>query len=409
MFPVGYSTSAGFLRPVVTLAAPSKFGASIVVALPLLFCACKGKDGPPAAPPPTVGVLTVAPQAVPAVFEFTAEAQASHRVEVRSLVQGTILERYFTEGSDVKKGDKLFLIDPAIYAADSRTSAAAQETARANMEQAKRDLERGDALYKGGAISQRDYDVLLTRYQTAQASLAGTTASLDRADVDLHRTVIRAEIGGRIGTAYLLTGAQVPGPSSLLATIDQLDPIFVDLAISDNDRLKYEDDLRTGRVTRPAQGKYRVQLVLSDGSIFPQEGRINFTDLRIDSETGSLRLRTEFKNTQRRILPGQFVRARLLGTVRNNAILVPQTAVQQALGRQFVYVAVGDTARSRDVQAGSWVGSDWVIEKGLNPGDQVIVDNIQRVRAGSPVVTKPWMRDSAGTVETTAAAKAPAK
>jgi membrane fusion protein (multidrug efflux system) len=151
-----------------------------------------------------------------------------------------------------------------------------------------------------------------------------------------------------------------------------------------------------------------VQLVLSDGSIFPEEGHINFTDLRIDTETGSMRLRTVFRNQQRRLLPGQFVRARLVGATRNNAILVPQTAVQQALGRQFVYVVVGDTARSRDVQAGSWVGSNWVIEEGLNPGDRVIVDNIQRVRAGSPVVAKPFMKDSAGTVETTAAPKAPA-
>jgi membrane fusion protein (multidrug efflux system) len=120
---------------------------------------------------------------------------------VRSLVQGTILERYFVEGSDVRKGDKLFLIDPAIYAADSRTSSAAEETARATFEQAKRDLARGEQLFKGGAISQRDYDVLLTRYQTAQADLAGSAASLEKANVDLRRTVIRAEISGRIGTA----------------------------------------------------------------------------------------------------------------------------------------------------------------------------------------------------------------
>lgn len=381
----------------------------MLVALPILLAACGDKSGPPAPPPPTVGVLTVQPQAVPAVFEFTAEAQPSHRIEVRSLVQGMILERYFVEGSDVRKGDKLFLIDPAIYAADSRTSAAAEETARASYEQAKRDLARGEQLFKGGAISQRDYDVLLTNFQTTQAALAGSTASLEKANVDLRRTVIRAEISGRIGTANLLTGAQVPGPVALLATIDQLDPIYVDLAISDNERLKYEDDVRSGRVTKPAQDRYNVQLVLSDGSVFPHEGRINFADLRIDTETGSLRLRTTFKNPERRILPGQFVRARLMGAMRNNAILVPQTAVQQALGRQFVYVVMGDTARSRDVQAGAWVGSNWIIEKGLDPGDQVIVDNIQRVRAGSPVVSKPFMKDSAGTVEPTAAAKAAAK
>lgn len=201
----------------------------------------------------------MAPQQVPAVFEFTAEAQPSHQVEVRSLVQGTILDRYFVEGSDVKKGQQLFLIDPAIYQADSRTSAAAEEMAKANFEQAKRDLARGEALFKGGAISQRDYDVLLTRYQTTQADLAGTSATLEKANVDLRRTVIRAEIAGRIGTANLLTGAQVPGPSALLATIDQIDPIYVDLAISDNERLKYEDDVRNGRVTKPAKDGYRVE------------------------------------------------------------------------------------------------------------------------------------------------------
>ena len=371
--------------------------------------ACKGDGGPPPAPPPTVGVLAVAPQQVPAVFEFTAEAQPSHQVEVRSLVQGTILERYFVEGSDVAKGQRLFLIDPAIYQADSRTSAAAEEMARANFEQAKRDLARGEALFKGGAISQRDYDVLLTRYQTTQADLAGSAATLEKANVDLRRTTIKAEIAGRIGQANLLTGAQVPGPVALLATIDQIDPIYVDLAISDNERLKYEDDVRNGRVTKPAKDSYRVELILSDGSKFPYEGRINFADLRIDTQTGSLRLRTEFKNPQRRILPGQFVRARLLGATRNNAILVPQSAVQQALGRQFVYVVVGDTAKSRDVQGGSWVGSDWIIENGLNPGDRVIVDNIQRVRAGSPVVAKPWMKDSAGTVTQVTPSPAAAK
>jgi len=393
----------------VNVTSPARSSTARFAVSLLVIAACKGGSGPPAAPPPTVGTLTVAPQKVPAVFEFTAEAQASHQVEVRSLVQGTILERYFVEGSDVTKGQRLFLIDPAIYEADSRTSAAGEEMAKANYEQAKRDLARGEALYKGGAISQRDYDVLLTRAQTAQADVAGSAASLEKANVDLRRTTIKAEISGRIGQANLLTGAQVPGPSVLLATIDQINPIYVDLAISDNERLKYEDDVRNGRVTTPPRGSYRVQLVLSDGSTFEHEGRINFTDLRIDSETGSLRLRTVFPNPRRRILPGQFVRARLLGATRNNAILVPQTAVQQALGRQFVYVVVGDTARSRDVMAGSWVGSDWIIDGGLNPGDRVIVDNIQRVRAGSPVVAKEWMKDSAGTVEKVAPAEAGAK
>jgi len=370
----------------------------------LVLAACGGEKAPPSAPPPTVGVLAIQPRTVPAVFEFTAQAEASHRVEVRSLVQGTILARYFSEGTDVRKGQKLYLIDPAPYQAASSTSSAAQVSARAAYEQSKRDLARGEALFKGGAISQRDLDVLRTNYERAEASLAGSAASLDKANVDLNRTTIVAEIDGRVGAAEQLVGAQVPGPSLLLTTIDQLDPIFVDLAVSDNDRLKHDDEVRTGRVTPPKNGSYRVELVLSDSSTYDQQGRINFADLRVDQATGSLRLRTEFRNPKRRILPGQFVRARLLGATRNDAVLVPQTAVQQALGRQFVYVVVGDTARSRDVVTGSWVGSDWIIEKGLQAGDQVIVDNIQRVRAGSPVLAKAWQPDSMNAAKQSASA-----
>jgi membrane fusion protein (multidrug efflux system) len=369
-----------------------------------LLAACGGDKAPPPPPPPTVGVLTVQPRTVPAVFEFTAQAEASHRVEVRSLVQGTILARYYTEGTDVRKGQKLYLIDPAPYQATSSSSAAQQVGARAAFEQSRRDLARGEALFKGGAISQRDLDVLRTNYERAEANLAGSAASLDKANVDLGRTTIVAEIDGRIGAAEQLVGAQVPGPSVLLTTIDRLDPIFVDLAVSDNDRLKHEEEVRTGRVTPPAKGTYRVELVLSDGSTYEQQGRINFADLRVDQATGSLRLRSEFRNPERRILPGQFVRARLLGATRNDAVLVPQTAVQQALGRQFVYVVVGDTAKSRDVVTGSWVGSDWIVEKGLQAGDQVIVDNIQRVRAGSPVVARAWQPDSANAAKQSASA-----
>lgn len=378
-------------------------GAVVIAAVSSVLLACGKDKAPPAPPPPTVSVLTVVPRTVPAAYEFTAQAEASHRVEVRSLVQGTILARYFTEGTDVKKGQKLYLIDPAPYQASSSTSSAAQVSARAAYEQSKRDLARGEALFKGGAISQRDLDLLRTNYERADANLAGSSASLDKANVDLKRTTIVAEIDGRIGKAEQVVGAQVPGPSVLLTTIDQLDPIFVDLALSDNDRLRYEEEIRTGRVTKPANGNYRVQLVLSDSSVFEQEGRLNFADMRIDQETGSLRLRAEFRNPKHRILPGQFVRARLLGATRNDAVLVPQRAVQQALGRQFVYVVAGDTAKTRDVVTGSWSGSDWIIEKGLAPGDKVIVDNLQRVRPGSPVLAKAWQPDSTAGKETASA------
>ena len=246
--------------------------------------------------------------------------------------------------------------------------------------------------------------MLRTNFERSEASLAGSAASFDKANVDLRRTTVIAEIDGRIGKADQLVGAQIPGPSVLLTTIDQLDPIYADLAISDNDRLKYEEEVRSGRVTPPKDGNFKVELVLSDSSTFEQPGRLSFTDLHIDQETGSLRLRAVFRNPKQRILPGQFLRARLLGATRNDAVLVPQVAVQQALGRQFVYVVVGDTAKTRDVVTGGWVGREWIVDKGLAPGDKVIVDNIQRVRPGSVVVAKAWSPDSAGAGPETASA-----
>ena len=383
---------------------PAVLRGVLAIALPFAFAACAKDKGPPPPPPPTVGVLEVQPRSVPAVYEFTAQAAASHSVEVRSLVTGTILARYFTEGTNVRKGQKLFLIDPAPYQAVTQASQADQATSRAVYEQTKRDLARGEALFKGGAISQRDYDVLRTNFERSEASLAGSAASFDKANVDLRRTTVIAEIDGRIGKADQLVGAQIPGPSVLLTTIDQLDPIYADRAISDNDRLKYEEEVRSGRVTPPKDGNFKVELVLSDSSTFDQPGRLSFTDLHIDQETGSLRLRAVFRNPKQRILPGQFLRARLLGATRNDAVLVPQVAVQQALGRQFVYVVVGDTAKTRDVVTGGWVGREWIVDKGLAPGDKVIVDNIQRVRPGSVVVAKAWSPDSAGAGPETASA-----
>jgi membrane fusion protein (multidrug efflux system) len=360
---------------------------AVAVFLPFLFMACKGRsDTPPAAPPPEVGVVTLEAKSVPAVFEFVGQAKPSKSVEVRSLVTGTIVARYFREGTDVKVGQPLYLIDPEPYQATYQSTDASVESAVAVYEQAKRDYARSEALFKGGAISQRDFDVALTNVEKAKGALAERRASMVRANVDLKRTKLVAEAAGRIGETNLEVGAQISGAAELLTTIDQLDPIFVDLSVSDNDRLRYEEQVRARSVTPPAGGQYKVQLVLSDSSLFPTNGRINFGDQRLDPGTGSLRMRAEFRNPELRLLPGQFVRARLTGATRHNAVLVPQVAVQQALGRQFVYVvAAGDTAKTRDVITGTWAGSDWIIEKGLEPGDRVIIDNLQRVRPGLPV------------------------
>lgn len=355
--------------------------------LALVALACNRKPAaPPQMPPAEVAVVSVTPQDIPWVYSFVGQAQASQTVEVRSLVSGTILARYYTEGTDVKKGAPLYLIDPAPFEAAYRAAQAQLQQAVATLEQTQRDLGRTQALLEGGAVSQRQLDDAKTAQAQASAARASAAAAVDKAKVDLDRTRIVAEIPGRVGRTELQVGAQVPGPSVLLTTIDQLDPIYVNIPVSDNERLAFEDDIAKGRILPPPNRQWKVQLVLADSSIFPGYGTINFQELRVDQETGTTQLRAQLRNPERRLLPNQFVRAKILGATRPNALLVPQRAVQQGLQGPFVFVVTaGDTAVARDIVATAWDGGNWLIEQGLNPGDRVVVDGVQKVAAGRPV------------------------
>lgn len=366
--------------------------ASVLVLV--LLAACAKKAAPPQLPPPQVTVVEVEARSIPATFTFVAQAQASQTVEVRSLVSGTLLQRYFTEGTDIAKGAALYLIDPAPYNATYQSALSQVATAQARLEQTQRDLGRTKALFEGGAVSQRQLDDAQTAYEQAVASMTGAKAAVDKAKVDLDRTRIIAEIPGRIGLTQLQAGAQVSGPTVLLTTIDQIDPIFVNIPISDNERLRWEDNIRTGRIILPKNKKLKVQLTLSDSSRYPFEGEINFTELSVDRQTGTMQVRAQFRNPDRRLLPNQFVRATIGGATRNGALLVPQRAVQQGLSGPYVYVVgVGDTVTARTITATNWIGGLWLIQEGLAPGDRVVVDGVQKVVAGRPV--RPSLVDAA--------------
>lgn len=359
-----------------------------------LITACAKKEAPPPPPPPQVSVVVVQPQSIPATFTFVAQAQASQTVEVRSLVSGTLTQRYFTEGADVVKGEALYLIDPAPYNATYKSALAQVAQAKARLDQTERDLGRTKALYEGGAVSQRQLDDAKTAYEQAVASMTGARATSDNAKIDLGRTRLVAEIPGRIGRTELQAGAQVPGPSALLTTIDQIDPIYVNIPVSDNERLEWEDNIRTGRIELPRNRKLKVQVTLSDSSQFPYQGEINFTELRVNRETGTLQVRAQFRNPDRRLLPNQFVRASIIGAMRHGALLVPQRAVQQGLSGPYVYVVgAGDTVTARTVTATTWSGGGWLIQSGLSSGDRVVVDGIQKVVAGRTV--RPTVVDAA--------------
>lgn len=335
-------------------------------------------------------MLTIAPRTVPDQLEFVGQAEASRRVEVRAQVSGVIQARPYVEGSDVPKGALLFRLDPTPYEAAYRSAQAQLADARARLANADRNLARLRPLLADHAVAQKDVDDAQTADDQARAAVQSAEADVDRTRKDYENTFVRAEIAGRAGRALMVVGSLVKGSSDLLTTIDQLDPIYVNFNPSDQDVMRWREDLATHRLVE-MPGGMKVRAVLADGAVLPMIGRLNFEDVAIQPGTGTLPLRAELPNAKHALLPGQFVRVRLTGLQRTGVILVPQRAVQQGLGGAFVYVvdSTGNAA-VRPVSAGPWQGDDWIIEDGLAAGDRVVIDGVQKVRPGAAVRTVPY-------------------
>ena len=331
-------------------------------------------------PPAQVGVVTVAPTSIAEPYEFVGQVEPYRRVEVRSRVDGIVTDRPFVEGSLVSKGQILYKLDVVKYDA-------AYRSAVARLDNAKRTLARLEPLVPKHAVAQQDVD-------NARSDLESAQAAVDVAKKDLDDTVIRAEIAGQVGRARLELGARVTGPGDLLTTIDELDPIYVSFHPSSQQLLAWQQDpqarMLLATASAPSSGGIGVRVVLPDGSLLPRVGHINFVSPTLDSASGTQEFRALFANGDRRLVPGQFVRVRLEGFTRAKALAVPQRAVQQGLGRQFVYVVgAGDTVTARDVQPGPWSGSLWIIDSGLAAGDRVVVDGLQKVAPGRVVKPVP--------------------
>src|SRR5881296_3098288 len=324
---------------------------------------------PGAPPPPEVTVITVAPQTVAAQYEYVGQAEASRRVEVRSQVTGVIVARPYTEGTDVAQGTLLFRIDPTTYEA-------AYRSAQARLANAQRTLARLKPLLAARAVAQKDVDDAQTDVDQAQAAF-------DQAKKDYDDTFVRAEVAGRAGRALLELGGRVTGPGDLLTTVEQVDPIYVNFSPSDQDILRWRRDAATGQLLMPRS--MSVQVVLADGTVLSEPGKLNFVDLALQPETGTQQLRAVLPNPKHVLLPGQFVRVRLLGLKIPNAIMVPQRAVQQGLSGAFVYVVADAKVAVRNVVATSWDAGSWLIAEGLQTGDRVIVDGVQTAAPGAPV------------------------
>ncbi|MEO7217855.1 MAG: efflux RND transporter periplasmic adaptor subunit [Gemmatimonadaceae bacterium] len=362
---------------------------ALVSALLIIGCS---KAAPPAAPPPSdVTVLTVTPRTVEDNLQFTGQVRAYRSVQVRALASGVILARPFTEGSQVGVGQVLYRIDPTTTDAEWRSAKARLASAQATLANAQTISSRLRALLPGNAVAKQDVDNADAQLKSAQAAVDAARGDVDAAHKNLSETTVRAQIAGRVERTMLDVGARVTGPSDLLTTIDVLDPIYVTFRPSSDQQAEWRRNPVYARAIAPG-GSARVSVALADGSQFPSEGRIGYIDPVVDPQTGTQEYRAEFANPKQIMLPGEFVAVTVLGLLRKDAVVIPQRAVLQQMGRQLVYLVGSDNkVTAREVKATAWVGGDWLISSGLAAGDRVIVDGIQKTGPGAPVHPTPYV------------------
>ncbi len=364
---------------------------ALVAALTLAACgkAPEGGHGMFGGPVP-VSVVTAKEETLPVMLEYAAQTLGSREVEVRARVTGILLKRNYAEGSKVKAGQSLFAIDPAPFAAAVARNEADVAAAEARHAQAERDAARLTPLIEAKAISQKDYDDAVSGKAIAAADLLAAKARLREARLNLDWTKVEAPISGTTSRALKSEGTLISGPDVLLTTVTQADPIQVIYGIPDNDRLKLRQDAEAKRVQWPQDGRFKVSLKLADGSTYSKTGYTDFSDMRVSRDTGTSEARAELPNPEGLLQPGQFVRVQLTGATRVGAFRVPQRAVLEGPQGKFVYVVGKDNkAEVRPVDAGDWTGGDVVISKGLNSGDQVIVDGVLKLGPGAPVQVAP--------------------
>ena len=361
-----------------------------------MFTSCDQKPaaaGPPPGGMPEVTVITVATQRVELTTELAGRVAASQTAEVRPQVGGIIQNRLFTEGSDVKAGDLLYQIDPASYQAAYNGAAAALAKAEANVAPVRLKAERYKELLASEAVSKQDYDDISAAQKLAEAEIELAKAALETARINLAYTKVTAPISGRIGRSAVTNGALVTASQPLpLATIQLLDPVYVDVTQSSSEMLRLRKALESGQLTHEAS-QAKVQLLLDDNSQYPELGTLKFSEAFVDQSTGSVTLRTLFPNQKLVLLPGMFVRAVLEEGVKDQAILVPQRSVtRNPAGNAMVMIVNADEkAEPRVITVPRTVGESWLVTDGLKVGDRVIMEGLQKARPGTPVKALPFV------------------
>ena len=380
-------------------------------ALALLLAACgKPAPAPPQPGPATVGYVTISEQAVTLTNQLPGRTTAYETSEVRPQVNGLVEARLFTEGDLVRKGQPLYRIDSSPYLAQVASARAALARARAAIASSAALARRYGDLVKINAIAKQDYENAITSAQQARADVAAQQAAVRTAQIDLARTTIRAPISGRIGRSVATTGALVTAAQAdALATIQRLDPVYVDIQQSSADLLKLRQQILAGQVAR--DGNARVKLLLEDGTTFGPEGTLRFADVTVDPTTGSQIIRALFPNPNGLLLPGMFVRAQLVEGTQAQAMLVPQRAVSrdERGNATVMVVGAGNKVEPRTLQTSRTVGDSWLVTGGVKPGDRVIVEGGGMLRPGMPVKPQPWNPNAKPAPAPGAAAPAQAK
>ncbi|HTM60962.1 MAG TPA: efflux RND transporter periplasmic adaptor subunit [Burkholderiales bacterium] len=337
-------------------------------------------------PPPEVAVSEVKAQSLPLTFEYVGQTAGSREVEVRARVPGIILKRNFAEGEPVKEGQSLYTIDPASFEAVAARAEADVVAAQARHEQAKRNAARMKPLYAEKAVSQKENDDAISAEQITAADLKSAKARLVEAKLNLSYTKVEAPVSGVSSRSLRSEGSLVEGPQTLLTSVMQVDPIWVNFGIPDNEQASLAKEVQAGRVELPKDGAFEVSLRLNDGTVYDKAGKLNFSDVRVSPTTGTREARAEVPNPDGRIRPGEFVRVILKGATRPNAVTVPQRAVLEGPQGKFVYIVdEKGTAQPRPIEVGDWAGDAWIINKGVQPGDKVIVEGLMRLGPGAPV------------------------
>ena len=391
-----------------------------VLALAVVLSACGKSDAPAAAaapgggmPAPEVGVVTVAPGDVGLTTELPGRLEASRVAQVRARAAGILQERLFREGSDVKAGQPLFRIDPAPYAAALQSAQASLARSQANLTQAAALADRYAPLVKENAISQQEYATAVASQKQAEADVAAGKAAVQTANINLGYARVTAPISGRIGRALVTEGALVgQGEATQLAVIQQINPMYVNFTQSASEVFKLRRAMETGQLKGAGAQSAAVQVVLEDGSVYEQPGRLLFSDLTVDSATGQVTLRAEVPNPKGTLLPGLYVRVRLEQAKAGNAITLPQQSVtRSAQGDTVSVVGADGKIASRQVKVGGQQNGQWVILDGVKAGEQIMVDGFQKLQMmppGTPVKAVPWQAPGSAPAAPAAPAAEPA-